>query len=89
MITAFSGTLPMYMILRFIIGFASISVVNIGFVLVVELVSGKWVTIVGILAIVPMPVSYVIISGIAYLAQNWRRLQMVISSPWILLICFW
>lgn len=44
----------MYMIGRVIIGFASMAVVVVSFVLCVELVSGKWRTIIGILNILPV-----------------------------------
>ena len=42
------------MIGRVIIGFASMAVVVVSFVLCVELVSGKWRTIIGILNILPV-----------------------------------
>lgn len=77
------------MILRFIMGFVSMSIVNISFVLAVEMVTGKWSTIVGILDLLPIPVSYMAIAGIAYLTRNWRDLQLAISAPWFGLLIFW
>ncbi|KAH8416958.1 hypothetical protein KR222_000209 [Zaprionus bogoriensis] len=88
-ILAFSTSVAMFMSLRVIIGFASMTVTVVSFVLVVELVSGKWRTIIGILNILPVAISYVISSGIAYLLRDWRMLQMVISWPWLIMLSIW
>ncbi|XP_055907802.1 organic cation transporter-like protein isoform X2 [Eupeodes corollae] len=86
---AFSTSLAMFMTLRVIIGFASMTVAVVSFVLVVELVSGKWRTIIGILNILPVAISYILTSGIAYLTRDWRLMQLVISVPWIALLFIW
>lgn len=86
---AFSNSLTMFMILRVIIGFASMGVTMVSFVLVVELVSGKWRTVIGILDILPVALSYIIIAGIAYMTPNWRTTQLVISVPWFALLLIW
>ncbi|EDW15654.2 organic cation transporter protein isoform X1 [Drosophila mojavensis] len=88
-ILAFSTSVAMFMSLRVIIGFASMTVTVVSFVLVVELVSGKWRTIIGILNILPVAVSYVLSSGIAYLIRDWRTLQLVISWPWLVMLSIW
>lgn len=82
-------SLTWYMALRFTMGFVSMSMVNISFVLAVEMVTGKWSTIIGILDLLPIPLSYMIIAGIAYVARNWRVLQLIVSSPWFGLLLFW
>lgn len=78
-----------YMILRFALGFVSMSIVNISFVLTVEMVTGKWSSIIGTLDILPLPVAYIIIAGIAYETRNWRNLQFIVSLPWFGLLLFW
>lgn len=88
-ILAFSTSVAMYMSLRVIIGFASMTVTVVSFVLVVELVSGKWRTIIGILNVLPVAITYVISSGIAYLIRDWRTLQLVISLPWLIMLSIW
>ncbi|XP_030571940.1 organic cation transporter protein isoform X2 [Drosophila novamexicana] len=88
-ILAFSTSVAMFMSLRVIIGFASMTVTVVSFVLVVELVSGKWRTVIGILNILPVAISYVLSSGIAYLIRDWRTLQLVISWPWLALLSIW
>ncbi|XP_059217869.1 organic cation transporter protein isoform X2 [Stomoxys calcitrans] len=88
-ILAFSTSLAMYMALRAIIGFASMTVVVVSFVLVVELVSGKWRTIVGILNIVPVAVTYVLMAAIAYFIRDWRSIQLTVTLPWFAILCIW
>ncbi|XP_046806778.1 organic cation transporter protein isoform X2 [Lucilia cuprina] len=88
-ILAFSSSLAMYMTLRVIIGFASMTVAVVSFVLVVELVSGKWRTIIGILNILPVAVTYVLTAGIAYFIRDWRTMQLVISLPWFFILFIW
>lgn len=79
----------MYMVLRIIIGFASMTVTVVSFVLVVEYVSGRWRIIIGILNLLPVPLSYVITAGIAYVAREWRLMQILTSSPWVILLVMW
>lgn len=64
-------------------------VTMVSFVLVVELVSGKWRTIIGVLDILPVAVSYILIAGIAYCVPQWRELQLVISIPWMGFLFAW
>lgn len=77
------------MFLRVVIGFCSMAVVVVSFVLCVELVSGKWRTIIGILNIFPVAIAYIICAGISYYTYHWRTMQFVISSPTLLLLCLW
>ncbi|XP_025407676.1 organic cation transporter protein-like isoform X2 [Sipha flava] len=71
----------LYMVLRFILGFVCVSIVFSGFVLCMELVGGKWLTIAGVLYLLPVPMSYIIISGIAYICRGWRLLQWCVTLP--------
>lgn len=86
---SFTTSLHMYMVLRIIIGFASMTVTVVSFVLVVEYVSGRWRIIIGILNLLPVPLSYVITAGIAYVAREWRLMQILTSSPWVILLVMW
>ncbi|XP_050532537.1 organic cation transporter protein-like isoform X1 [Daktulosphaira vitifoliae] len=70
-----------YLVLRFILGFVCVSIVFSGFVLCMELVGGKWLTIAGVLYLLPVPLSYIIISGIAYFCKGWRLLQWCVTLP--------
>lgn len=86
---AFAPTLVVFMALRTLLGFASMAVMMISFVLVVELVSGTWRTVIGILAILPVAISYIMMAGIAYLSPDWRTTQLVISVPWFAMLTLW
>ncbi|XP_016995417.2 organic cation transporter protein isoform X1 [Drosophila takahashii] len=88
-ILAFSTSVAMFMSLRVIIGFASMTVTVVSFVLVVELVSGRWRTVIGILNILPVAISYVLSAGLAYLIRDWRHLQLAISFPWLIMLTIW
>ncbi|CRK97339.1 CLUMA_CG010731, isoform A [Clunio marinus] len=83
------ASLELYMMLRVIIGFCSMAVVVVSFVLCVELVSGKWRTIIGIMNIFPVAIAYIVCAGISYLTYNWRTMQFVITFPTLLLLCLW
>ncbi|CAK1585492.1 unnamed protein product [Parnassius mnemosyne] len=78
-----------YIIVRLIMGFVSVSVVYAAFVLSVELVSGKWVTIAGVCNFFPLPLAYIIVSLLSLLLPNWRDLQLALSLPGCLLLILW
>ncbi|XP_059619763.1 organic cation transporter protein-like isoform X1 [Phlebotomus argentipes] len=86
---AFASSLSTFMVLRFISGVASMGVLVVSFVLVVELVSGKYRTIIGILNLLPLSISYMVIAGIAYAARDWRTIQLIGSVPCLLLLIMW
>ncbi|KAL5273011.1 hypothetical protein ACFFRR_000030 [Megaselia abdita] len=86
---AFSNTLVMLMILRVLVGFATSSVFILNDVLVMELVSPKYRSAVGILNMMMICVGNVILAGAAYLERDWRNLQIMITAPWIILLLTW
>ncbi|XP_055695061.1 organic cation transporter protein [Lutzomyia longipalpis] len=86
---AFASSLPTFMVLRFISGVTSMAVLVVSFVLVVELVSGKYRTIIGILNLLPLSIAYMIIAGIAYGARDWRTIQLIGTTPCFLLLLLW
>uniref|UniRef100_A0A182NFM9 Major facilitator superfamily (MFS) profile domain-containing protein n=1 Tax=Anopheles dirus TaxID=7168 RepID=A0A182NFM9_9DIPT len=85
----FVTSLELYMALRVVIGFASMSVAVVSFVLVVELVSGRYRTIIGILNILPVALAYILAAGIAYVTRDWRTMQVAITVPGLALVCSW
>ncbi|CAG5027932.1 unnamed protein product [Parnassius apollo] len=78
-----------YVIARLFMGFVSVSVVFAAFVLSVELVSGKWVTIAGVCNFFPLPLAYIIVSLTSLLLPNWRDLQLALSLPGCMLLILW
>uniref|UniRef100_A0AAG5CT33 Major facilitator superfamily (MFS) profile domain-containing protein n=1 Tax=Anopheles atroparvus TaxID=41427 RepID=A0AAG5CT33_ANOAO len=85
----FVSSLELYMGLRVVIGFASMSVAVVSFVLVVELVSGRYRTIIGILNILPVALAYIMAAGIAYVTRDWRTMQFAITLPGLVLVTVW
>ncbi|KAF4518356.1 hypothetical protein B566_EDAN007083 [Ephemera danica] len=87
---AFAPWFELYMTLRIILGFVSVSIVFSAFVLCMEMVGGKWRTISGVSFLFPVPLGYISVSGIAYLVREWQYLQLAITLPAILLFSlFW
>ncbi|XP_014251429.2 organic cation transporter protein-like isoform X1 [Cimex lectularius] len=78
---AFTPWFSIYLALRTFLGFFSVSVVFSGFVLCMEIVGGKWLTISGVSYLFINPLGYITISGIAYYIKGWRHLQLVITLP--------
>lgn len=77
------------MVMRAALGFVSMSVLMISFVLLVELVSGRWRTIIGILGMLPIAIAYVLMAGIAYVSPDWRTTQLIITLPWVAMLLMW
>lgn len=78
-----------YLTVRLIMGFVSVSVVYAAFVLAVELVGGKWVTIAGVCNFFWLPLAYLIVTLLSMAMPNWRDLQLSLSIPGCLLIALW
>ncbi|XP_031621225.1 organic cation transporter protein [Contarinia nasturtii] len=78
-----------HLALRGLLGLVSVSVTYAGLILAIEFVDGKWRTIAGMYNLFPLPVSYMLISGIAYLTQDFRVLQLCIAIPGIFLCFLW
>lgn len=88
-LVAISPWFELYLVVRFFLGFFCVSIVFSGFVLCMELVGGKWLTIMGVMYLFPVPVGYIAISGIAYYSHNWKVLQWVITIPTIFFLSLW
>ncbi|XP_041980007.1 organic cation transporter protein-like isoform X2 [Aricia agestis] len=80
------NTYVQYVGVRLVMGLVSVSVVYAAFVLSVELVGGKWVTIAGVCNFFPLPLAYVIVSLVSLVLPNWRDLQLALSIPGCFLI---
>ncbi|XP_055853826.1 organic cation transporter protein [Episyrphus balteatus] len=85
----FANSFELYLILRTLLGLVSVSVTYAGLILAIEYVDGKWRTIAGMYNLFPLPISYMLISGIAYLTQDYQKLQLCIGFPGIFLCFLW
>ncbi|XP_072932783.1 organic cation transporter protein-like isoform X2 [Epargyreus clarus] len=88
-LTLLVQTYIQYVVVRLVMGLVSVSVVYAAFVLSVELVGGKWVTIAGVCNFFPLPLSYIIVSLLSMVLPNWRDLQLAVSLPGCLLLILW
>lgn len=89
MLTLLVRSFIQYLLVRLVIGFVSVSVVYAAFVLSVELVGGKWVTIAGVCNFFWLPLAYVIVSLLSLAIPNWWDLQLSLSVPGCLLLGLW
>ncbi|KAM3958932.1 organic cation transporter protein [Aphomia sociella] len=78
-----------YIIVRLVMGLVSVSVVYAAFVLSVEIVGGKWVTIAGVCNFFPLPLAYIIVSLLSLVLPNWRDLTLSLSIPGCALLILW
>lgn len=85
----FAESFEFYLILRALLGIASVSVTYAGLILAIEYVDGVWRTIAGMYNLFPLPLSYIMISGIAYLTQDYKNLQLCIGLPGVFLCLLW
>lgn len=86
---AFSNSLVMLMIVRVLLGFAMTSVFLLNDVLVMELVSPKYRSAVGIMNMMMVCSGNAFLAGVAYLQRDWRKLQIFITVPWSILLLTW
>ncbi|SPP83657.1 solute carrier family 22 member 21 isoform X1 [Drosophila guanche] len=85
----FCSSFELYLTLRALLGLVSVSVTYSALILAIEYVDGKWRTIAGMYNLFPLPISYMIISGLAYLTQDYQALQLCIGLPGIFLCFLW
>jgi hypothetical protein len=78
-----------YLVLRALLGITSVSVTYSGLILAIEYVDGIWRTVAGMYNLFPLPLSYIMISGIAYLTQDYKNLQLCIGLPGVFLCLLW
>ncbi|XP_046670845.1 organic cation transporter protein-like isoform X1 [Homalodisca vitripennis] len=85
---SFAPWFSVFLILRFLQAVATGGAMTIGFVLCMEILSGKWRTTVTTLSHIPYSIGHETMVGIAYYTRNWRLFQLAVSLPSILIITF-
>ncbi|XP_059183416.1 uncharacterized protein LOC131962432 [Centropristis striata] len=84
--SAFSPNVYVYMVLKFFCGTSGVVIVMNSSVMGVEWTSNSKAAIYPMIIILLFGTGLALLSGIAYLIQNWRILQLVMFSPLILLL---
>ena len=89
-LTAFMPNIDWFIASRFFHGMFGIVVATIIFCWCMECVGGKWQTLVGIGFEGPWVIGWFLLALIAYLAPDWRQIQLITSVPVFLSLCaFW
>ncbi|XP_039754955.1 organic cation transporter protein-like [Pararge aegeria] len=88
-ICIFVRTFVQYILVRLAMGLVSVSVVYAAFVLSVELVGGRWVTIAGSFNFFPLPLAYIIVSLVSMVLPDWRDIQLAMTIPGPFLLLLW
>lgn len=87
-----SAFIPWYwgfIILRFIQALAVGGSMTISFVLCMEVLGGRWRTIMATLTHIPFNLGTIIMAVIAYYTREWRQFQLSISLPIAIIILYW
>ena len=77
--SAWSPWYAVFLICRFISGVANGGTVIVSFVLCLEVVGGRWRSIIPILYQIPFGVGYSLMAAFAFFVRSWRELQWVLS----------
>jgi len=84
--TALSPSMPVFILLRCIVAFFSMSVFNCGFCYCMEIVGGRAATIVGIGLEIPWSFAYMLLPLVSWIFPRWQHLEVAISLPVLLLV---
>ena len=89
-ITAAMPSIETFLVLRFLQGLTATAFYTVHFVLCMEIIGGKWQTIIGISFVYPWVISWFLLALAAYFVSNWRYLLLVLYLPAIglHLLCF-
>ncbi|CAH0775584.1 unnamed protein product [Bemisia tabaci] len=87
--TAFAPWYELFLPLRFITALAVGGTMTTSFVLCMEIVGGKWRTIVSTLYHIPFNIGHMTLPLFAYYTRDWRAFQLGISIPSILLLSYY
>lgn len=69
-----------FLITRFVLAIANGGTMITSFVMCMEVVGGKWRTIVPILYQIPFGIGNTLMAGFAYYLRDWRHLQLTLSG---------
>ncbi|XP_048485597.1 organic cation transporter protein [Plutella xylostella] len=87
-----SGTLSIFWVFllnRFVLALSTGGIAVMAFVLCMEVVSGKWRTIVPVLCQLPFGLGAAIMSGMAYWWRDWRKLEFSLGCLSSLYVLYW
>ena len=80
-VSSFMPNVESFITVRFLQGMTNIGIFAVAFVWCMEVVGGKWQTIIGIGLEGPWVVGWFLLALIAHLAPDWRHIQLITSLP--------
>ncbi|KAF0307798.1 Solute carrier family 22 member 3 [Amphibalanus amphitrite] len=80
-LVALSQTVMVFIVLRFLVAMAVVAEYTAIFVYCMEMVSGRWRIILGMLIQLPFSFGFMSLAGIGYALTDWQHLQVAISAP--------
>ncbi|KAF0313715.1 Solute carrier family 22 member 3 [Amphibalanus amphitrite] len=81
LLVALSQTVMVFIVLRFLVAMAVVAEYTAIFVYCMEMVSGRWRIILGMLIQLPFSFGFMSLAGIGYALTDWQHLQVAISAP--------
>ncbi|XP_071819260.1 organic cation transporter protein-like isoform X2 [Apostichopus japonicus] len=88
-IIAFVQSITSYLILRYITGLFIWFAVSSAYIILMEFIGTSHRVVGGTILTVPFGIGFMALAGIAYGIGNWRKLQLVVSLPYIAFLVFW
>ncbi|XP_066151265.1 organic cation transporter protein-like [Euwallacea fornicatus] len=77
---SFATSIWLFILIRFCLALANGGTMVTSFVICIEVVGGKWRTIVPVLYQIPFGIGNALLSGFAFYLRDWRSLHMLIGS---------
>ena len=87
--TACAGSYAAFVALRFVTAMSGAGVFGCMFILLTEVVGPRWRAMAGLAYQIPFSCGFMALAAAAYLVRDWRHLQLIISSPAVLVLAFW
>ncbi|CAH0548140.1 unnamed protein product [Brassicogethes aeneus] len=88
-IAAFSPEFWSFTVARFLIGATTSGVFLVAYVIALEMVGPKNRTLAGTIIHMFFSLGYMLLAVIAYYITEWRRLQLALTLPGVLFLCYW
>ncbi|GAB0091498.1 Organic cation transporter protein [Sergentomyia squamirostris] len=78
-----------YTISRIVVGATTSGVFLVAYVLAMEMVGPTWRLFAGTVMMMFFSVGYMLTAGFAYFFTDWRSLQIALTLPGLLFLCYW
>lgn len=87
-VIAYVPWLPLFLLLRFVIGFVTGGQMTSSFVLLMEMIGKKWRVTIGTIYQVPTWFGHLSLAAIGYLVRDWHHSQLIVGVPSFIFITY-